>query len=363
MSLFRSTSVLLIVLAGPVILGAQSDPALSRFVHPSAKALISIDWKHVRQSNVGATIREQLLNAGSNASFAIPGAEFLNDVDRFLISSSGRKSSDETSQDTPLLIVAEGHFDLAKLRTVLTKLGAKVQMFHSTQVYRPQGESGKDMAFVLLDSQTVLIGDAPSVFASLERSSFPAAAVDPNSVIARAAKMGVNYDAWVIVADPEELAGNHMDIFNEGQLGAGALGVEAGVALRSGLTADISVQFENELAAKNLVTGMSGFLKFAAMGKSNDTSLMELSKKLKFGSEGTVAKISLRLTPQELEKNAQTFASLPKRYPASTGALAGAVAIAQPPVQPATPPMPPEKMVVRIDGLEDGPREIPYKRQ
>jgi hypothetical protein len=360
MSPFRSTTALFILLAAPAMLSAQADPTLSRFIHPNAKALISIDWKHVRQSNVGATIREKWLNTGADAATAIPGIEFLNDVDRFLISSSGRKSSDDTSEDTPLLIVACGHFDLAKVRSVLTKFGAKAQMFNSITVYRPQGENGKDMAVVLLDAQTILIGDAASVFASVERSAFPPPAQDPNSIVARAAEMESNYDAWIIMTDPEEVANNRfVDRFSAGELGAGALGFDAGVSLRSGLAADVAVRFETESAAKNLASEMDKLLKLAAKGKAGDPALIDLGKKLKLTSEGSVAKFSLRLTPQELEKNTQVLASF-QRQPAAAGTMAN--------IQPlvGTTPAPPpqeEKKVIRIEGLDDGPRVIPYERQ
>ena len=313
MSPFRSITALFVLLAAPAILSAQADPALSRFIQPNAKALISIDWKRVRQSNVGATIREKWLNKGADAATAIPGIEFLNDVDRFLISSSGRKSSDDISEDTPLLIVAGGHFDLAKVRSVLTKFGIKAQMFNSIPVYRPQGENDKDMAVVLLDSQTILLGDAVSVFASLERNAFPPPPPDPNSIVGRAAEMEANYDAWAIMTDPEELANNRLpDIFSDGQLGAGALGFEAGVSLRNGLAADVTVRFETELAAKKLASEVEKLLKMSGKDKAGEPALLELGKKLKLISEGPVAKFSLRLTPQELEKNTQILASFRK---------------------------------------------------
>jgi hypothetical protein len=359
MSLFRFTPAFFILLAAPAILSSQTDPVLSRFIQPNAKALISIDWKHFRQSNVGTTVREKWLTAGSGPSVTIPGIEFLNDVDRFLISSSGRKSSDDASEDTPILIVAGGHFDLAKVRSMLTAFGAKPQMFNSIPVYRPQGENGKDMAVVLLDPQTILIGDAPSVFASLERNAFPTPLPDTNSIIARASEMEANYEAWVIMTDPEELANNRLvDIFSDGQLGAGARGFEAGVSLRNGLAADITVRFETEAAAKNLASEMDKLLKMSGKEKAGEPAMIELGKKLKLTSEGSVAKISLRLTPQELEKDTQALASFQK-HPAAAGAIAN--------VRPlvATTPVPrqEEKKVIRIEGLDDGPRVIPYEHQ
>jgi len=358
MFLSRSTPLLSILLVAPAVLSAQTDPALSRFVQPNAKVLISIDWKRVRQSDTGVTIREKWLTDGAASPLAVPGIEFLNDVDRFLISSSGHKPGNDATQDTPILMVASGHFDLAKVRVLLAKFGAKAQMFNSIPVYRPQGENGKDMAVVLLDAQTILIGDAPSVFASLERTAFPAPAPDANSIVARAAEMEANYDAWIVMTDPEEMAKNPLtDMFSEGQLAAGARGFEAGVSLRSGLAADVSVRFENEAAAKTLASELDNMLKGSIKGKAGALALNELGKKLKITSEGPLAKISLRLTPQELQKNTQALATFRGQPPAGT------MANIQPLVRPTPTPVREEKKVIRIEGLDDGPRVIPYDQQ
>src|SRR5712672_1420661 len=84
-----------LLLAASAIAPAQTDPALWRFIQPNAKAIISIDWKHVRQSHVGTMLREKWIDTNSAA---IPGAELLSDVDRFLISSGGQNADDETSE-------------------------------------------------------------------------------------------------------------------------------------------------------------------------------------------------------------------------------------------------------------------------
>jgi len=86
----------------PFILSAQTDPALLRFVHPDAKALISVDWKRVRQSHLGTMIRQKWVDGNS-----IPGVEFLNDIDRFVISSPGRNPAGTATEEAPLLIVRD----------------------------------------------------------------------------------------------------------------------------------------------------------------------------------------------------------------------------------------------------------------
>src|SRR5579864_2615452 len=127
----------------PSIGHAQSDAGLWRFVQPNAKAVVSVDWKRIQSSHIGGMIREKL--AGSNTSAQIPGIEFLKDIDRFLLASPGRNPNDP-SPDAPMLIAIGGHFDLAKMRSLLARQGARPQQFNSFQVFRPQGKDAKDLA-------------------------------------------------------------------------------------------------------------------------------------------------------------------------------------------------------------------------
>src|SRR5450755_1283795 len=141
------------LLLAPAIASGQTDPALWRFIQPDSKALISIDWRRLSHSHVGTILREKWINSDGAS---IPGIEFLDDVDRFVISSQARDNASEASE-APMLIVARGKFDVAKVQRVLRAHGAKPQMFNGIQVFRPQGKGSKDMAFVVLDAQTIVI--------------------------------------------------------------------------------------------------------------------------------------------------------------------------------------------------------------
>jgi hypothetical protein len=342
----------------PAIGYGQSDPGLWRFVHPNAKAVVSINWSRIQHSHIGTMIREKFID--SNAAAPIPGIEFLNDVDRFLVSSSGRNPDDPTA-DTPMLIAIGGHFDLAKVRSLLTRHGAKPQQFNSFQVYRPQGRDAKDMAFVLIDAQTILIGDSRSVFAGLERSAF-AAPPDANSILARAARMEMSYEAWAILNAPDALASDRLTALLSGaDLSAEVKGFEMGLSMRNGLTADVALTFENEGAAKKMAVELSKIVKLAVKDKLGEPALVDLEKKLKFTSEGSLAKLTLRLTPQELEKNAQIFTASRKQPTESMAGVRPVVKSTS--TAPPAPPQSQERKVIRIEGLDSGPREIPYKDQ
>ncbi|MGA8406576.1 MAG: hypothetical protein WB680_05310 [Candidatus Acidiferrales bacterium] len=344
-----------VLLLAPVLASAQTDPALLGFIPPNPKAVISVDWKTLRATHIGALLREKYVDV--DAGSVIPGAEFLDDVDRVVISSPGRAHGDDTS-DPPMLVVVRGHFDLAKVRKTLADHGAKPQLFNSTQVYRPQGKNSRDMAFVLVDAQTILIGDAGSIFASLDQKANPAPA-DAGPFLARAAELDSRYDVWAIMSGMQGMAGDRlMGLLAGGGIQSESRSLEAGISLRNGLAADISLMFPSEPEARSMASEFSKLVKAAIKDKIGGPAMLDLEKRLKVAAEGATAKISLRMTPQEFEKNAQIFAAT-RQQPALAAAeikpAADAVPAAAKPAAPA--------QMIRIEGLDDGPREIRLKNQ
>jgi hypothetical protein len=331
---------------------AQIESGPWRFVDPASKAVIGVDWKRISRSEVGVMLREKWLNPEAGA---IPGIEFLDDVDRFLVSSPGGDPSGQT-EEAPLLVVATGHFELAKVRALLLARGTKPQQFNSWLVYRPQGKNAKDLAVVLFDAGTILIGDSRSIFSSLDRSAFQHAAPEANSILARAAEMDAAYDAWALVTAPGTLASNRLtELLTGAGLDSEAQGFEAGISLRTGLAADITVLFSSEDDAKSMATELAKIVHLAAKDQSGEPFLQDFEKRLKFASDGPRTRISLRLTPRELEKNAQLFAAR-KRAPAIAPDVRPVAKAAPAPA----PVQAPEKLVIRIEGLDGGTREIPF---
>jgi hypothetical protein len=350
-----SLSVWLIAVLAPAATECQSDAALWRFVYPNAKALICINWQRIRQSPAGAMIREQWLNAGPIAT--IPGIELLDDVDRVVISSPGNEAIKDTSTGTavepaqaPMLIAVGGHFDAARVRQLFRRLGGKAQAYNSYQVYRPQGPDAKDMAYVLFDAGTILFGDAPSVFAALDRNRFAPPAAEPGSIMARGAELDRAYELSLVITTPGIMSNDRLaDLFHAGDWAPDAQDFEAGVNLRLGLTADVTVRFASEAAAKQVVAEMTRLNAIAAKDKA-EPQMRDIARKLKFNSDGPAAKISLRLTPQELDKNLRAFAAA-HQAPVQSEKAASSAPQPSAPVKPG---------VIRIEGLDDGPREIPF---
>jgi hypothetical protein len=349
----------LAALLTPMIASGQADPTLWRFVYPNAKALISIDWARIQKSPAGAMIRDKWLSPG--ALPAIPGFELLNDIDRVLISSPGKGSADD-SADSPILIAIQGHFDAAQVRQLFARFGAKPQSYNSFQVYRPQGRNpqgneAKDTAWVLFDAGTILFGDAPSIFSALDRSRFASPPIETGSLLARATEMDGAYQLWVIM-DATEIASSDQiaALLRGGEWASEAQGFEVGVNLQAGLAADLTVRFSSDATAKRVTAELTRVMNLAAKDKASG-QLQNIAKKLKFNLDGAAARISLRLTPQDLEKASEAFAAGRKAAQLATVAHAPLDNGVLP--APAK-PLPASPAVIRIEGLDDGPREIPY---
>ncbi|MGB6941874.1 MAG: hypothetical protein WBE37_05740 [Bryobacteraceae bacterium] len=347
------SSLALAVLLAPVIARGQSEPALWRFVYPNAQSVISIDWARIRQSQAGALIREKWLK--SNDAPAIPGMELLNDIDRVLISSPAKSPGD--SADASILIALHGHFDAAQVHQLFALYGTKPQSYNAFQVYRPQGKDATNTAWVLFDAETILYGDAPSVFSALDRSRFSSPPLETGSVVARATELDANYEFWMILDAAEMLSNDRIAaLVRGGDWGAEAQGFEAGVNLRDGLEADITVHFPSDDTAKRVTTELTRTINQAVRDKSTNAQVQDIARKLKFTLDGSTTKISLRLNEQDLEKGAQAFAAGLKAGERAAGkANPAAVAnAAQPEPVPSAPKM------IRIEGLDNGPVEIPY---
>ena len=334
---------------------AQSEAGPWRFIAPDSKEVLSVDWGRIRTSHIVKLLRDKWIDGA-----AFPGTEFLDAVDdRFLISSTG-KNSDDPDAETGLLVVVSGHFDLARVRTVLAQYRLKPQQYNSFQVYRPQGKNPKDWAFVLFDSRTILMGDTRSIFACLDRAAFPPAEPPAGSPVARAADMDANYDVWAIVDTPDAFGTDRLTALLRGSdQDTGSQGLEFGLSLRDGLVLDYTLMLGSNSAAKQMAVALSRMVKLAVKDKLGEPALVDLEKKMKFTAQGSLAKLTVRLNSQELEKNAQLFAASHKPPVQPAAALAPVRPVVT--ATPAPPPAPPEKKVIRIEGLDGGPREIPYQ--
>lgn len=335
----RAVAILAALLAsGP--LTAQDAAAMWQFAPAGTKAFIGIRWHNIEDSRIGRALRQQLADAG----FAgMPFFGMLKDIDEAVIASPGKQPDDPEDKEAPVLIRVSGQFRAGELERMMAAQGAHAQLYRQKRVYRQKKNS--DMAVTLLDERTFLLGDAPSVFAALDRLEWPSPAANP--LLARAAKLRDDNDIWALFAiAPTELAGRLMPDL---PLIEDAHGLELGISLRNGLDLRLGLDADSEEASTKLAGELRKALKLAVKDLSADTAAA--AKKIQIAADKSAVRLTLRLDAAEVERS---LAEAARRQHAARPA----VAVTLPPRQP--PPAP--KPTIHIEGLDDGPREIPLAR-
>ena len=331
---------------------AQTDAGLWRFVHPNAKALIGIDVHRIRTSQLVTEMTSQLHGIGLPVPLPLhmPGMDMINTVDRVIISSPGRNPNDP-NQEPPLLIAISGQFEPGKLGERLLKAGARRQVFESVTIYRLQEQASSDFGFVVLNSQTLLIGDVKSLFAIIERVGKGAAA--PPGIVERARDLDIAYDFWAILLTPPSAMAS--DRFPITDMAEKLNGFEAGIAVRNGLIIDVNFNTTSEAAAKAMSAQLSKFIHLAAKDRENHPEFAGLDRKVKFTVDRSDLHLALHIDTQDTSRLAKAFsAARAKRQGFSAQAI-------EPPSSEAPVKQLEQKQVIRIEGLDGGPREIPYR--
>jgi hypothetical protein len=308
-----------------------ADASLWRFVHPKSKALVGIQWSTVQKSEVGRWIQERWINGES-----IPGMEFLPDIQEALISSPG-PASDAPNADPPLLIAIRGHFDLARVQQLLVRQGHRAQSFGTVSIYRPIAKGSTEPSFALLSSEIILVGDLQSLYATIERSRLPVSEDDDEGFLGRAQLLATRYDCWAIMSEPGAMKNFLFASLAGKTISPDSLGFEAGISVKDGLSIDLVLNSRSERGARTACAKLTRLLKV----NSGGPEYAALFQKLRITSDHTSVFISLKMNPQE------TAASL--KIPAA------------PPVPVVEAAHAAENKVIRIEGLDEGVREVVVK--
>lgn len=278
-----------------------------------------------------------------------PGMDLVRSVDRVVVSSPG-KSEDDPNQEPPILIAISGHFEPGKLKSMFLKAGAKQQVFDSVTIYRLQDKASSDFGFVVLNSQTLLIGDAKSIYAVIERVVKGNAAPPP--IVEKARDMDVAYDFWAILLTPPSAMGGER--FAAMEMAGKLSGFQLGVAVRDGMALDINLNAISEAAAKEVMAGLSKLMKLASKDRENHPEFAGLDKKMKMSVEGSVVHFGFRMNAAELARMAKTMEEANAKRKMQEASMHPTM------VQPMAKPQP-QKQVIKIEGLDGGTREIPFQ--
>ena len=322
-----------------------------RFIHPDAKVFVGVKLRHVLQAPVATQIEGELQGLNLPDLTGIPGSELFRQIDELFVSSPGPAPDAAPDAQPPLLIRLTGRFEAARVEAFLRKSGASLQTYLKHRVYRHKGDG--DMAATLLDAHTLLIGDAPSLFAALERLDWSADATPRNPLLARAVELDATSDIWAVFA----VAPSSFTQLPQLPSLDGVHGMELALNVNDGLEFHLALNTDSPDEAAKLAAGLNQLLAVGMKMQASSPDVAALGKNLRFGVDEATVRLKLSVTPLEMKKaiagvrrQIQQQAQVAALHAAATPTPAASV-------QPAAPPV---RKVIRIDGLDDGPREIPY---
>lgn len=372
--------VALIALSASAMVAATigaSEPMAWRFAHPEAQVLAGVDFRRLAETPDGKQIRAQFA--------AALGGPLLEQAERLLMSSvvdSGGKRSD--------VLILSGTFSLAQLRRMAMQEGAKMVAYKGLEIAAPAGAKAADPHLAWITGPgggtTVLIGTRPAIQAAAERSKAQVESLaSVNPLFARARDLSGEYPVWVSCDSvPQGFGPKSFDQFAANdQPDAGQLeGFDVGVAVAKSPGVHMWVWTTNEATSVEALKRLQ-----ASAGSKERFVLSSWLADLKGGLDGNAmvmaaplvtGKVASRVGPllaafalpvdvkpeeartePALAIRAKVESNVPMTGVAKFVAAAAPAAVA-PPVAVPPRPEPPKKLFVRIEGLDEGMKDIPY---
>lgn len=314
-----SVRTLLVVFAATASLAlAESHPAWWSWASPEATALVGIRWDAVKQSPFAGAIGAELSGSG----LGLPDLNCLHRAQRLLISSPA------------LLAVASGDFPAAALQQEAADKGFKRELYRNVVLYLPASEQALGVAQI--DEHIILMAARKTLESAIDRSASDSRLYSP--LLANAARYAQSGDLWVVARHlPDPLANVFVPIDSP------ALGFEGSVNLQNGL--DVEASFDT--VSPEVAQAMAEGLRQAA------PSLPAIARDLKVTADGIRVVIALEASAARLNAELRE----------GEGSAPAVPAPAPEPPKPAEPPKPvepPKPQVIRIFGLDEGVREIPF---
>jgi hypothetical protein len=319
----------------------QSHPGWWTYASPDATALVGMDWNALRKSPFADAMRLELGPDG----LGFPALNCIDQAGQILISSP------------PLLIAATGSCSSPETAREAGTHGFRIYSYKGVSLWvAPQPPT---LSVALMTPQVVLLGSRKTLEAAIDRATELAAKEGETQratvrkyspLLARAAQFAHDADLWAVSSHfPDPLASRFVPLDVE------ARGFDGGVSIQNGL----------RLGGLLTASSSEGALVMAEHLRQNFATLSPLTSAMEIHVDGDQVGFSLTATPEEFTASLRNAPA-----PVAPGPPQQVVAIVAPaePLKPAEAPKPPdapkpvpaEPQVIRIIGLDDGPKEIPF---
>ena len=303
---------------------AESHPAWWTYASPQATALVGIRWDNVQASPFAAVIGEELSSRGS---LGFPDLECLKDASQILISSPD------------LLAIAAGAFPSAIVREQALSKGWKHSGYRGVELWITPGK--ETLSVAQISDQMLLLGHVKTLQETIDRS-LEETTRTYSPLLAKAARYA-QQDLWVVASHlPDPLANIFVPIDVEANAFAGS------VSLRDGLHLEASITAESEQAAA----------KIAAALKQDVPQMPSMGGGFQIDAQVNSVRLAMEVTAVQLAAAMRKSEPVPVLVAADVRPPAASAAM---PVSPKPPKVVPPQ-IVRIWGLDEGPREIILSR-
>lgn len=339
--------ILLLSFATATLAAAQSHPSWWTYASPDATALVGIQLENLHQSPFAQQIEAELSPSGS---LGFPNIDCLKQARQIIV------SAPET------LAIEWGTFPAATLREQALRAGLGYVRYRTVPMWIPQNGSG--MGVAQMTAQLVLVGARKTLEAAIDNS---VAEKDRrySPLLARAARFSRTADLWVVATQlPDPLASLFVPIE------AAPQGFEGALSVQDGLHAEAWIDAESEQAAagmaKRFKQDAPSFLPIArtvqvTTGASKVTLDLQLtSEQLASVTGGSAPRVETAVNvPVNPLAPAPTPAPKPRTIPVAA-AVPPPASVEDPPLFRVTVEKPAVPRVIVIQGLDDGPRVIPF---
>jgi hypothetical protein len=297
----------------PSLLAAESHPSWWGFASPEANALVGIHWESLRQSPFADAVGAELSSSGS---LGFPDLPCLREARQILISGPA------------LLAMVSGAFPAAVVREQAAKKGLKPGKYQGIEVWVSPGKTTLSVA--QWSDQLLLVGLRKTLEAAIDRSllevDHAGAARQYSPLLARAAHFAQE-DLWVVANQlPDPVASVFVPLDVEARSFQGAISVRDGLRVN----AELLAASEKDAAA------------IAETIRQSIPALPSVARGLQVTVSADTVSLGMEMSPDQLAASLRRTEAQPSV------------------VTPAAekPPEPTGPQIIRILGLDDGPREI-----
>jgi len=356
-----------------------AEPNLWQYLYPGTKTVIGVDWQRARSSPTGKMIARQL-SQSSDLKVGGKGMEILDQIDRLLISTSGRQAL--PGEMPPVVVAMQGRLTKELIQKLAPK-GTAVEKFKGADLFVPLNAKVDEPLLALVNEQFAVMGDRQTIAVILDAQG---ASPADQETLAKAMQMAAECEIFVVSRESlSDAAGGAA----EGPAAMKQLqdiqSVDLGITLAKGLGLRGAITSKDPASAPGLAMMAQLFATMASSDQKQPNSEMsKIARSLNVKTEGSTVHLSLDIPLAQLEKGVvqmrasakdigskslESFIGLkpqpgaiPGLRPAVSPEIAAAeVAKASAPPRPPAPPAAPVKKTIRIVGLDSGDKEINYK--